>query len=223
LSENLFNQPKNNPIIHYKFVLVLFLYKPSNMKKNPTIQLTLVFLAMAFANLSMAQTHGSGPVTPVKVGSVVLNVGLGIGGNYKGDSYGTAFGFKVAAEWGLWQAGPGVITLGPELGGSFSHGGYHYNNVDNYKSSTFVVAGRAAWHYGWEVPGLDTYGGFSGGVGFHHYGYDDNGNGYTHNEAIPVFGGFVGASYFISPTFGFNAEAGYDITNFQVGVVFKLQ
>jgi hypothetical protein len=196
------------------------------MKKKPTIQLTLVLLAMAIANLSMAQMHGGGhgPVTPVKVGSMILNMGIGIGGNYRGYSYGTAFGAKVAAEWGLWQAGPGVITLGPEIGGSFSKGGYNYNNSNNYKSSTFIIAGRAAWHYGWEVPGLDTYGGFSAGIGFLHYGYNYNANvSYSHNEVIPVFGGFVGASYFITPTFGFNAEAGYDITNFQVGIVLKLQ
>ena len=191
----------------------------SNMKKKPTIQLTLVLLAMTVANLSMAQMRGGhGPLSPVKVGSVVVNFGIGIGGNYRGDSYGTAFGAKVAAEWGLWQAGPGVITLGPEVGGSFSNGGYHY---DGYKARTIVVAGRAAWHFGWDIPGLDTYGGVAAGVGFHHYHYDNPS--YDFNETIPVFGGFVGASYFITPTFGFNAEAGYDITNFQVGIVLKVQ
>ena len=184
------------------------------------IRVFLLSLVIGAGNLSMAQgPSGSGQATQVKVGSVLVNAGLGIGGNYRGDSYGTAFGTKVSAEWGLWQAGPGVITLGPEVGGSFSTGGSHYNN---YTARTIVVAGRSAWHYGWEVPGLDTYGGFSAGIGFHHFGYDNNGN-YNYNETIPVFGAFVGASYFVSPRFGFNAELGYDITNFQVGIVFKLQ
>ena len=61
---------------------------------------------------------------------------------------------------------------------------------------------------------------FSAGMGFHHYtyhGYDGS------TQVIPAFGGFIGGSYFITPNFGFNAEAGFDITNFQVGVVFKIQ
>jgi len=68
---------------------------------------------------------------------------------------------------------------------------------------------------------LDTYAGASAGIGFHHQ-YDDYNN-YTHNTVIPAIGGFIGGSYFIKPNFGFNAEAGFDITNFQVGVVFKIQ
>jgi hypothetical protein len=189
------------------------------MKNTAMIKLILIFLGTAVGTSSMAQTHSThGPETPVKVGSVILNAGIGVGGNYRGTNYGTAFGAKVAVEWGLWQAGPGVITLGPEFGGSFSNGGYQYND---YKSHIIILAGRSAWHYGWDVPGLDTYGGFSAGIGFHNYSYNNNGN-VSYNETIPVFGGFVGASYFVSPNFGFNAEAGFDITNFQVGVVFKL-
>jgi hypothetical protein len=188
------------------------------MKKMKVLSaVVFVFSLLALSHSGYAQSRGvNGEVTPVKVGSTILNLGIGVGADYRGDSYGTGFGFKAAAEFGLWQAGPGVITLGPEIGGSFSSGGYH--DFDNYRSHTFVVAGRAAWHYGWQVPGLDTYGGLSAGLGFHHWGYTDH----YDNSVIPAFGGFVGASYFISPQFGFNAEAGYDITNFQVGVVFKL-
>lgn len=181
----------------------------------------LLFL-LGIWSVSSSQTHhrnhGKGPVTPVKVGSVLLNLGVGVGAPYEGDYYRSAFGTKVAAEWGLWQAGPGVITLGPELGGSFSRKGYR----EDYRTRTFIAAIRSAWHYGWKVPGLDTYGGVSAGIGFHHYEYNDN-NLYQDDKVIPVPGIFVGASYFISPAFGFNAEAGYDITNFQVGIVFKLK
>ena len=188
------------------------------MKKKTSIRFSFIAAALIMGLQTMAQ-HGQNPVTPVEVGSTILNLGIGVGSNYRGDSYGTPFGFKIAAEWGLWQAGPGVVTLGPEFGGSLSNGGYYAH--DNYRASTIVIAARAAWHYGWKVPGLDTYGGFSAGPGFHHYHWDNPSE--DHNEVIPVFGAFVGASYFISPSFGFNAEAGYDITNFQVGVVFKLQ
>jgi hypothetical protein len=182
----------------------------------------LVFLiGLSFSQRVLSQNKaGSGNTSPMQVGSVLINAGIGIGADYKGENYGTAFGFKVAAEFGLWDAGPGVISLGPELGGSFSSGAYYGGYSGDYNSNTFVVAGRGAWHYGWEVPGLDTYAGASAGIGFHHYsyyGYDGS------NQVIPAFGGFIGGSYFIKPNFGFNAEAGFDITNFQVGVVFKIQ
>jgi hypothetical protein len=183
------------------------------------IRLIFFGLGIALSISSQAQSNSnSGPTNPVKIGSVVLNVGLGVGTDYEQDYYSPALGTKVAAEWGLWQAGPGVITLGGEIGFSFSSGGYY----SDYAARTSVIAGRAAWHYGWKVRGLDTYGGFSTGVGMHHYEYNDGGE-YDGTEVIPVFGAFVGASYFVTPTFGFNAELGYDITDFQFGVIFKLR
>lgn len=163
----------------------------------------------------------NGPITPVEVGSIIVNGGIGVGSYYENDYYNSALGLKAAIEWGLFQAGPGVITVGGEFGGSFSSGGDL--NYDHYRSQTVVIAARAAWHYGWQVPGLDTYGGISGGLGFHHYQYNNNPNDFSHNSVIVVPGIFVGASYFVTPSFGFNAEAGHDITDIQVGLVFKLK
>ena len=186
------------------------------MKKQNLISAILICISITGTTFLFSQT-GKGPVTPVRLGSVILNVGAGAGADYKNHYYNTAFGTKAALEFGLWQAGPGVITLGPELGASFSNGGYY----SGYRSNIFVIAARSAWHYGWKVRGLDTYGGLSAGVGFHHYGVKNNNENVS--DVIPVAGGFVGASYFISPKFGFNAEAGFDITQFQLGVVFKLK
>jgi hypothetical protein len=201
------------------FCLGIIFAQMSIMKKSTAIQFLISMIALMITGSVMAQHGANGPTTPVNIGSVTLNVGVGVGANYKGDYYGTAFGTKVAAEWGLWQAGPGVVTLGPEVGVTTSSGGYP--GYENYGATTWIIAGRGAWHYGWEVRGLDTYGGFSLGVGFHSYHYDNPS--YTSNQTIPVFGAFLGGSYFISEGFGFNAEFGYDITYFQVGVIFKFQ
>jgi hypothetical protein len=186
----------------------------------PFVFLVSVLSSQHTFSQSSHSSGANGVVTPMEVGSIFLNLGVGVGADYKGESYGTPFGFKASAEYGLWDAGPGVITLGPEIGGTFSSG---TNSGFTTKSNTFVTAGRAAWHYGWQVPNLDTYGGFSAGLGFHSYTYDDGNYNTSNNTVIPAFGAFAGASYFITPTFGFNAEFGFDITNFQVGVVFKLQ
>lgn len=181
--------------------------------------LVCVFLTGSIA--THAQYRGSrGSEGPVEVGSTVLNLGIGVGADYNNYYYNSAFGMKAALEFGLWQAGPGVVTLGPEMGISWSTGGYE----NGYKAHAFIMAARSAWHCGWGVPGLDTYGGVSLGIGFRHQDYI-NGNDvpYSHTEVFPAPGIFVGASYYVTPTFGFNAEAGYDITSLQLGVVFKLK
>jgi hypothetical protein len=142
-----------------------------------------------------------------------------VGNEYNSNYYNSAIGTKAVIEAGLWQAGPGTITLGAEVGGTFSNGGGKYND---YKAHTLVVAGRSAWHHGWNVKGLDTYAGLSAGAGFNQYSYN-NGNTIKQNEVVPVFGGFVGASYFVTPAFGFNLEAGYDITQIQAGIILKIK
>lgn len=189
------------------------------MKRQNFIPAILLLFALGTSYVSKAQN--SGLVTPFRKGSVTVNLGVGIGADYKNQYRGgSGFGTKAAMEFGLWQAGPGVISLGPEVGVSFSNKGDVYFN--DFRARTIVIAARSAWHYGWQVRGLDTYAGLSAGAGFHHYNYN-NGNHYEDDDVIPVFGGFVGASYFFTPAFGVNLEAGYDITQLQAGVIFKLR
>ena len=189
------------------------------MKKLTIFTCILAAFCAGITQEATAQKRGSSSISVFRVGSTTLNLGIGAGSEYKGDYYNAPFGMKAAAEWGVWHAGPGAVSLGVETGASFSNGGYRYSD---YRSRTAVVAMRSAWHYGWKVRGLDTYAGLSAGIGFHHYDYY-NDNNYHNDEVIPVMGAFIGASYFVAPRFGFNAEAGYDITNFQVGIIFKLK
>ncbi|MBL7695045.1 MAG: hypothetical protein JNK91_09385 [Ferruginibacter sp.] len=187
------------------------------MKKKIIIPASLFLLGLISSATTHAQNRGSN--ASFKKGSVSFNAGIGSGTEYKSDYYNAGLGTKGALEFGLWQAGPGVISLGIEAGASFSNGGYYYND---YKTSTVVVAGRSAWHHGWNVRNLDTYAGLSAGIGFHQYRYSNNGK-IKQDEVIPVFGGFIGASYFITPSFGLNIEAGYDITQIQGGIIIKLK
>lgn len=186
------------------------------MKRQNYIAAIIMFFFFGISMVSNAQKNRQ--VTAFHKGSVTVNLGVGVGNDYKNVNYNSALGTKAALEFGIWQAGPGVVSLGAEVGGTFSRGGRY----DDFRSRTIVVAGRSAWHYGWKVSGLDTYAGLSAGAGFHHYDYN-NGNHYDYNDVIPVFGGFVGASYFFTPGFGVNIEAGYDVTSLQAGVIFKLK
>ena len=186
------------------------------MKTKNIIPAILLGSALSFTAVSNAQ----GPVSPVQKGSITFNAGVGIGNEYNSNYYNQALGTKAAVEVGVWQAGPGVVTLGAQVGGTFSNGG---GILNDYKAHTLVLAGRSAWHHRWNVKGLDTYAGLSAGAGFNQYSYNQNENRFKQNEVIPVFGGFVGASYFVTPSFGFNIEAGRDITQIQGGIIFKLK
>lgn len=193
------------------------------MKRKIIAVAATLFLCIGIANESIAQKSSS-PVTPFRQGSVTLNLGVGFGNDYKND-FGnrSTFGTKAALEFGIWKAGPGVVSLGAEVGATTSNkSNRNYN--DEFKANTIVVGGRSAWHYGWKVAGLDTYGGVSAGAAFYHYNYNYSGGARTnYNDVFPVLGGFVGASYFFTPAFGVNAEAGFDITSLQAGVIFKFK
>jgi len=195
------------------------------------MKLILGVVAMSAAALISNQAQaqkGNGSGNTFDVGSTTLNIGIGLGrGSYGGYGYygssyygyGNAFGVKAAVERGMWQLGPGVLSLGAEVGGSFSNA--HYNG---YKSNIIIVAIRSAYHFGWNVDKLDTYGGVSLGPGFRSYNYTDQqvSNKYTKHDVVVSPGIFVGASYFFSPNIGVNVEAGYDITQIQGGIIFKL-
>lgn len=200
------------------------------MKK---LQLNLSMLALVLTGLisNRAAAQKSSDVI-MDVGSVTVNIGVGVGNTYSG-SYGsgysgyyggTGFGGKVAIERGFWQLGPGVLTLGLEAGGSFSNGNLGYGYSTGYKSSIAVFAARSAYHYGWNVPNLDTYAGVAVGAGLRSYdAYDINNDKYKEHKTVAVVGGFIGASYFFSSNIGVNVEVGNDITYAQGGVIFKLK
>jgi hypothetical protein len=53
-----------------------------------------------------------------------------------------------------------------------------------------------------------------------HYGDPQN----SSSNSVHLWPGiFVGASYFLSPVFGFYAEAGADITNLPIGIIVKVR
>ena len=184
------------------------------MKRKILLPAILFIAMLGSATLAAAQN-------PVFTrGTVTANLGVGVGTNYNHSR--SALGTKAALEFGIWQAGPGVISLGAEVGGTFSSKS-KYDDWNDYRARTIIAAGRSAWHSGWGVRNLDTYAGVSAGVGFRHTDYNDRNNHFDDDDVIPVFGAFIGASYFISPSFGVNVEAGQDITALQAGVIFKLR
>lgn len=180
-------------------------------------------LAMVFTGSSLfAQKTESS----FEEGTTTVNIGIGVGrGSYGGYGtfgssyygYGNGLGLKAAVERGMWQLGPGVLSLGAELGGSFTSA-----RLSGYKSNIVVAAVRSAYHFGWGVDNLDTYAGLSVGPGFRSYNYYDGVDIKTKHDVVVTPGAFVGGTYYFSPNIGVNVEAGYDITLIQGGIIFKL-
>jgi hypothetical protein len=187
------------------------------MKKIVKITLLLICIAVA----SPDNVLGKGPLDPVRLGTWVINAGIGPGAHYFGNGVGFGPALKASFEAGMWDLGPGVVTLGGET--AFSFFSHHYGDNWNESWLNFFIAGRAAYHYGWDVEGLDTYGGIPLGLGFcAHGGGDEPGNsGYT--PVYPYVGFFFGASYFFTKNIGINGEVGYNSTHANIGVVFKLK
>jgi len=177
---------------------------------------------------------GKGLMDPMTKGAWFINFGFGPGTNWQG-AYGSGFlpAGQVAVEVGMWEVGPGVITLGGEVGGTF----YSFTGTDSrygpgtsykYNHTELVIAARGAYHYGWNVQGLDTYGGVAAGPRFTIFSYQlpASYTGPVIGEPTSVgYGGgvFMGASYFFTELLGVNAELGFNITYVQIGMVFKIR
>jgi len=188
------------------------------MTKTKLLHIAFSLVLCDFVTASSAQTGSHPSFDPIQVGSISINAGVGLGVPYHG-SVGTPFGVKASVNWGVVDLGPGVITLGLAGGGSFSNGS---TEGVSENSSSVVFLARGAWHYGWEVPGLDLYGGLSSGVAVHRFRYGDPLD-RTSNSADLLPGIFFGASYFVTSVFGFNGEVGDDITILQLGILVKIQ
>ena len=188
------------------------------MKQTGLFRLAVSALLCGTLTSSYAQPPVQTPINPIDVGSISINAGAGFGVPYTG-SIGVPFGVKAAVNWGLANLGRGVITLGFSAGGSFSNGSSEGVAVST--SRIFVLA-RGAWHYGWVARGLDLYGGLSSGLGADRFHYGDPVDN-TDRSAHLVAGIFGGASYFLTPGFGFNAEVGDDITILQLGIIAKIR
>lgn len=168
---------------------------------------------------SLPSYSSKGPVDPAGPGNGILGFGFGPGVGWYGAS---GFGPAILAHYdhSIWKVGPGTISLGGQVGTSF----YWYKHLTyNYSWINMGVVFRAAYHYGWKVPGLDTYAGFGAGTQFSMFDNDgdpDPGRDDFRIGFLPT--GFVGASYFFTDVIGVNAEFGHNFAYASIGLNFRL-
>jgi hypothetical protein len=188
------------------------------MNRIKIVVLCIIVISVTVINPVAGQFQG--PLDPVRLDSWVINAGMGPGSHYFGNGTGFGPALKVSFEKGMWDLGPGVITLGGEYTTSFFAANYGNGYRETWVNAIFGA--RAAYHYGWNVEGLDTYAGFPAGIGFCIHSYDDF-PGYKGSQPVyPYAGFFLGASYFFNKNIGINGELGYNATQANIGVVWKI-
>lgn len=172
------------------------------MKKN-IIPLLIAFFALGVVN---AQEFN--------VGTNVVNVGIGLGGDY-GDFLTSSIspGISASYERGIWDiGGPGVISLGGYLGIK----NYRYETVGVNSKWTYTTVGfRGAYHFnGLEVENLDLYGGAMIAYNIANFS-GDSVVFKVRSRIAPTL--FVGGRWYFNDTFGVFAEVGYGVAFLTVG------
>lgn len=172
------------------------------MKKTILYLCALVFTA----NLCVAQEFN--------VGTNVISGGIGLGGNF--GSYNTSTqtpGFSINYERGIWDAGPGVVSLGGYVGTKTYK--YKYSNsVDKW--SYTIVGVKGAYHYnGFEVENLDVYGGVL--LSYNVLSYSGLGS-YGSRAGVT---GFLGGRWYFTDSLAVFAEAGYGVAYLTLGISFR--
>ena len=188
----------------------------SAMKKSVIVTILLTFMGLYVTTTIFAK----GPLDPVKVDTWTLSVGCGPGTHPFGNGIGFGPAEKVVFEAGLWDVGPGVITLGGET--AFSFYSHNFNNDWKERWANFFLGARGAYHYGWDIKGLDTYAGLPLGIGFTYYTYDDHPGKHGSTPVYPYLGIFFGGSYYFDKYFGINGEVGFNATYANIGVIFRI-
>jgi hypothetical protein len=184
------------------------------MIRNSLILSSLILL------LSFPAFSQKGPVDPMLAETWHLNAAFGAGTPFFGNGSGFGPAAKFSFEKGMWEVGPGTITLGAEL--TFSYFWNSYGNGWHENWFNMIAGARSAYHYGWKVKGLDTYAGIPLGFGVCMNSHDADEGYHNPTPFYPYFGVFFGASYFFTKEFGVYGEFGYNSTYANLGLVFRL-
>ena len=185
------------------------------MKK---ILLLMTFAILAFGARSQEFVKGTN----------ILGAGIGLGSSilsYSGASQTPALSLQY--ERGVWEAGPGVISLGGYAGyKGYSYSGKSAGYSFDEKWHYTVLGVRSAYHYnGWDLQKLDLYAGVMLSYNILSYSYSDNAGASVANAgaygSAAGFSLYVGGRYFFSEHFAAVAELGYGVAFLNVGVAAK--
>lgn len=152
-----------------------------------------------------------------EIGTNVITANIGLGGNFGNFvTSSQGLGYGIGYERGIWDAGPGVVSLGGYIGTKTLK-----NNslLSESKWNYTIIGVRGAYHYtGLNVENLDVYGGLM--LSYNILSFDGVGVGTNFNNR-PAATGFVGARWYFTESLAGSAEAGYGVAFLSLGVSFR--
>ena len=192
------------------------------MKRKLLLIVTVLFVTLS--NLKAQDVFNKG--------TIAVNASIGLSNyNYGYGSYGIGLPpISAAVDVGIVD---GLIAdrASVGVGGYAGLSSYSYKYYDYYKENmTRMCFGvRGTFHFQL-TDNLDTYAGVMLGLYTYSYKYSYNPaydyySGYNtrNNSSDLAFSSFIGARWYMSKNFGFNAELGYGFTYISAGITFKLK
>jgi hypothetical protein len=184
------------------------------MKKS--VFFSIVLMVISF--FSVVRVHAQA----FAAGTNVVSAGIGLGSSLANYTYGSqGIGLSATYDRGIWEAGPGVISLGAYIGyKSFTYSGPGYD----YKWNYTIIGARGAWHFtGLNVDNLDLYGGLM--LSFDNLSTsfsNDNPNYAPGSYASTIeLSPFVGARYYFANNLGVYGELGFGVSILDIGLSYK--
>ncbi len=172
------------------------------------------------------KTAGKDPAFKMKSSTIAL--GLGYGGSYDYlSSTKTYPSFNYIVDKAAFDnVGPGVIGLGWAV--SMSYAEYSYYNMVSASWFNMILGFSATYHLTVLKDANNHFDSYAGViVGTRYTSHNDpylgslNNSASTTNNFYPVYGLFIGAKYNFTRGFGVFAEAGFDYSNFRLGINFN--
>lgn len=192
------------------------------MKKSAFFSIAFVI----FSLFSAARVHAQA----FEAGTNVISAGIGLGSSLaSGFTYGTQSpGISASYDRGIWEAGPGVISLGGYIGyKSFKYGYADAGGAYSYKWNYTIIGARGAYHFtGINVENLDLYAGVMIAYDNLSFSYSStNGVSYSGNTGAYNSGlglsVFAGARYYFAGNLGVFGELGYGVSILGIGLSYK--
>jgi hypothetical protein len=192
------------------------------MKKSAFFGVALMVISIFSAVRVHAQAF--------EAGTNIVSAGIGLGSALaNGYTYGTQSpGFSLGYDRGIWEAGPGVISLGAYLGFKTFKDDYADAGFVSSAKWTYTIVGvRGAYHFtGLNIQNLDLYAGVMIAYDNLNYSYSNNQGG-SYNTNVGSYNSglgisvFAGARYYFAGNLGVFGELGYGVDILGIGLSYK--
>jgi hypothetical protein len=184
------------------------------MKKSAFFSVLLMVISL----FSVSRVHAQA----FEAGTNVVSAGIGLGSSLANYTYGSqSIGLSATYDRGIWEAGPGVISLGAYIGyKSFTYSGPGYD----YKWNYTIIGARGAWHFtGLNVENLDLYGGLMLSFDNLSTSFSNDVPGYVPGSYASTIelSPFVGARYYFANNLGVYGELGFGVSILDIGLSYK--